>query len=341
MDTMRFLIPDQYQWDEQSLTNDYGKMIFQALEKGYGVTIGNALRRVLLSSIYGDAVVSVKIDGVLHETSSINGVAEDTMDVIINLKSLVVRSLVEEPQTLVLDVEREGVVTAADFEPNSMVKIFNPELVLATLSAGSHLRMEVAIGRGRGYIPADENKKLNQPIGVIPMDAIFSPVRRVKYNVENTRVGQRTDYEKLTLELWTNGSVTPQDALVDAAKILLKHFGVFAQLESTNTEAPVEAENTVAPSAPVEQHDKTLDRSIEELELSVRAYNCLKAANIKTIRELITYKEDELLKFRNFGKKSLNEIKEILEKMDMSLGMKIVGGKPVKPDTEDEIDGAE
>lgn len=341
MDTMRFLIPDQYQWDEQSLTNDYGKMTFQALEKGYGVTIGNALRRVLLSSIYGDAVTSVKIDGVLHETSSMTGVAEDTMDVIINLKSLVVRSLVDEPQTLVLDVEREGVVTAADFEPNSMVKIYNPELVIATLSSGTRFRMEVTIGRGRGYIPADENKKPNQPIGVIPMDSIYSPVRRVKYNVENTRVGQRTDYEKLTLEIWTNGSVSPQDALVDAAKILLKHFGVFAQIESTRTEVPVESESSAAPSAPVEQHDKTLDRSIEELELSVRAYNCLKAANIKTIRELITYKEDELLKFRNFGKKSLNEIKEILEKMDMSLGMKIVGGKPVKPDTEDEMDDAE
>jgi len=340
MENMRFLIPDQFQWDEETLTQEYGKVTFQPLERGYGVTIGNSLRRVLLTSILGDSVTSVKIDGVLHENTAIPGIKEDAMDIVINLKSLVVRSLVEEPQTLILDVDREGVVTAADFQANSMVTVINPDLEIATLSPGAKLQMELTVGRGRGYVPADENKPAHQIIGVLPIDAIYTPVRRVKYLVENTRVEQRTDYEKLTLEIWTNGSVSPQDALGEAASLLIKHFRVFVQsTDSSEIEdvAPTMDEKVPTESAIGGTQHPLLDKSIEELELSVRAYNCLKAANIKTIRELIIYSEDELLKFRNFGKKSLNEIKEILEKMDLFLGMKIINGQPVKRDSNDSI----
>jgi DNA-directed RNA polymerase subunit alpha len=336
MNNIRFLIPDKYEWDEKTLSSNFGKVIFQPLEQGFGVTVGNSLRRVLLSSIEGDAVTSVKIEGVLHETSPIPGVAEDVLDIIINLKSLVVKSQSDEPQVLYLDVEKEGVVTAADFQPSAMVEICNPELVIATMSAGGHLQLEVTIDSGRGYVSADENKAPHQSIGVIPIDSIFSPVRRVKYNVENTRVENRTDYEKLTMEIWTNGSVAPQDALMEAASILIRHFNVFTDLQSTLDTRSEEKEFAIASGTIT--GDRQLDRSIEELELSVRAFNCLKAANIKTMRELITYKEEELLKFRNFGKKSLNEIKEILEVIGLSLGMKIVNGVPVKPDENEEIE---
>ena len=332
--------PEQI-WEKETLAAEYGKVVFQPLERGFGVTVGNAIRRVLLSSIEGDAVTSVKIDGVLHETSSIKGVAEDTFDIIMNLKSMVVRSQTEEVQTLVLDSEKEGVIKAGDFEPNSMVEVCNPDLVIATLSPGAHLQMEITVGRGRGYVPAEEHKPERQIIGVIPIDAIYSPVRRVKYLVEDTRVGQRTDFEKLTMEIWTNGSVRPEEALKKAASILIKHFNVFAQQEIQAPQLePVEGEEGVVEQVAVPRGplDPRLDKNIDELELSVRAYNCLKAANLKTIRELIIFKEDELLKFRNFGKKSLNEIKEILEKMELSLGMKIIGGKPIKQDNDDEED---
>ena len=312
-----FLTPSRMTWDDKSLTKEYGKVFLEPLERGYGVTIGNAIRRVLLSSIPGDAVTTVKIDGVLHETSVIPGVAEDVLDIIMNLKSLVVRTVTDEPQTLYLDVDREGMVTAKDFQPNSAVEILNPDLPIATLSAGAHMEMEVNIGRGRGYVLAEANKKPHHPIGMIPLDSIYSPVRRVKYEVENTRVGQITDYEKLTLEIWTNGSVTPQNALVIASQILINHFHVFALPPVIVTDKELSVLKKETPPA----YDKNLDRSVEELELSVRAYNCLKSANIKTIRELIAHDEDSLLKHRNFGKKSLTEIKEILGKMGYVLAV--------------------
>ena len=311
------LIPKHLAWDEKSLTLDYGKIVLEPLERGYGVTVGNSLRRVLLSSIPGDAVTSIKIDGVLHENAVIPGVAEDVLDIIMNLKSLVVRMVTGDVQTLYLDVEREGIVTAKDFQPNSAVEVLSPDLHIATLSPGAALKMEVNVSRGRGYIPAEGNKKSHQPIGLIPVDSIYSPVRRVKYNVENTRVGQITDYEKLTMEIWTNGSVTPQDSLTTASQILVNHLEVFMGISKTEEAVePVPGQ----PSGAV-AYNEQLDRSVEELELSVRAYNCLKSANIKTIRELISQNEDDMLKFRNFGRKSLNEIKEVLNRMGLSLGM--------------------
>lgn len=328
-----FLTPSKLAWDEKTLTKDYGIVYLEPLERGYGVTIGNSLRRVLLSSIQGDAVTTVKIDGVLHETSVIPGVAEDALDIIMSLKSLVVRTVTSEPQTLYLDVEREGVVTAKDFQANSAVEIFNPELPIATLSAGAHLQMEINIGRGRGYVPAEANKKPHHPIGIIPVDSIYSPVQRVKYEVVNTRVGQITDYEKLTLEIWTNGSVTPQEALATASQLLINHFNVFlTEKDLPEDEKEEVAKGKAEASAPV--FDKNLDRSVEELELSVRAYNCLKAANIKTIRELISYDEKALLDHRNFGKKSLTEIVEILDKLGYSLA-------PTQESNVDEIEPEE
>ncbi len=325
-----FLTPSKLSWDEKTLTKEYGKVFLEPLERGYGVTIGNSLRRVLLSSIQGDAVTTVKIDGVLHETSVIQGVAEDVLDIIMNMKALVVKTVTGEPQTIYLDVEREGIVTAKDFQANSAVEIFNPDLPIATLSAGAHLQMEVNIGRGRGYVPAEANKKPHHPIGVIPVDSIYSPVQRVKYEVVNTRVGQITDYEKLTLEIWTNGSVTPQDAISTASQIIINHFNVFLKVEDKEEEKVGKgADEKTDSSTPA--FDKDLDRSVEELELSVRAYNCLKAANIKTIRELVSYNEESLLKHRNFGKKSLTEIVEILEKLGYSLA-------PIPQDISDDED---
>lgn len=333
---IEFQMPKKVTWEKQTITNIYGKFNFEPLERGYGVTLGNAFRRVLLSSIPGAAIIAVKIDGVLHELQPISGVQEDTIDVLLNLKNLFLKMTTEEPQAIYLDERGRKEVTAANIKTNQNIVIVNPELHIATLNEDGTLRMELTIEKGRGYVPAEKNKRPHQPVGTIPVDSIFSPVRRVKYEVESTRVGQITDYEKLILEVWTNGSISPQEAVITAAQILESHLKIFIGLE----EKPVVVSSIVEIKEPLQtpaEENENFGKSVDDLELSVRAFNCLKAAGIKTIRDLVQKTEPELLKFRNFGRKSLNEIKELLENMDLCLGMKMdEHGKLVRP-PEDEL----
>ncbi|HHT01317.1 MAG TPA: DNA-directed RNA polymerase subunit alpha [Firmicutes bacterium] len=291
----------------------YGKFVVEPLERGYGITLGNSLRRVLLSSLPGAAVTSVKIEGVLHELSSIPGVIEDTTEIILNLKGLALKSFTDEPQVLRLNVNRVGLVTAGDIEAGADVEILNPELPIATLDDGGHLEMEMTVEKGRGYVMAERNKKLDQPIGVIPVDSIFSPIRRVNHTVENTRVGQVTDYDKLTLEVWTNGSIRPDEAVSLGARILTEHLGLFVKLteDMNDVEIMVEKEEN--------EKDKLLEMPIEELDLSVRSYNCLKRAGINTVAELVNKTPEDMMKVRNLGKKSLQEVEEKLAVLNLSL----------------------
>ena len=279
-------------------TDRYGKFVVEPLERGYGTTIGNSLRRILLSSIPGAAVRSVKIEGVLHEFSTIPGVKEDTTEIILNLKRLSLRIHSDEDKILVIDAEGGGTVTAADIRADSDVDIVNPDLHIATLSEGARLYAELVAGRGRGYVPADRNKTGDLEIGVIPVDSIYSPIIRVNFSVENTRVGQVTDYDKLTLEVWTDGSIAPEEAVSLGAKILTEHLFLFVGLTEHGKDADimVEKEETA--------FDKTLDMPIEELDLSVRSYNCLKQAGINTVGELCSKTEEEMMKVRNLGRKS-------------------------------------
>ncbi|MCL6547990.1 MAG: DNA-directed RNA polymerase subunit alpha [Alicyclobacillus sp.] len=291
----------------------YGKFVVEPLERGYGTTLGNSLRRILLSSIPGAAVRSVKIEGVLHEFSTIPGVVEDTTQIILNLKRLALKIHSDEEKILVIDAENAGEVTAADIRADSDVDIMNPDLHIATLTEGARLYAELRAGRGRGYVPADRNKTEEQEIGVIPVDSIYSPITRVNYTVENTRVGQVTDYDKLTLEVWTDGSVTPEEAVSIGAKILTDHLALFVALtdRGKDTDVMVEKEDTSG--------DKSLDMPIEELDLSVRSYNCLKRAGINTVGELCSRTEDEMMKVRNLGRKSLEEVIEKLAALGLSL----------------------
>ncbi len=291
----------------------YGKFVVEPLERGYGTTLGNSLRRILLSSIPGAAVRTVKIEGVLHEFSTIPGVVEDTTELVLNIKRLALKIHSDEEKTLVIDAEGAGPVTAADIRADSDVDIMNPDLHLATLSDGAHLYAELIAGRGRGYVSADRNKMGEQEIGVIPIDSLYSPVTRVNFQVENTRVGQVTDYDKLTLEVWTDGSVTPEEAVSLGAKILTEHLLLFVGLneQGKDTDIMVEKEDTSS--------DKTLEMPIEELDLSVRSYNCLKRAGINTVGELCSRTEEEMMKVRNLGRKSLEEVVEKLGALGLSL----------------------
>ncbi|HWP34284.1 MAG TPA: DNA-directed RNA polymerase subunit alpha [Thermodesulfobacteriota bacterium] len=310
--------PKRLEVEQETLTPTYGKFIAEPLERGYGITLGNALRRVLLSSLQGAAITAVRIDGVLHEFSTIPGVTEDVTDIILNLKEVRLRMHGEGPKVIRIKADKEGEVRAGDIITDETVEILNPELHIATLSRNARLEMEMVVKQGRGYVPAERNKEENQPIGTIPIDAIFSPIRKVNYTVTNARVGQMTDYDKLTLEVWTNGGVRPEDAVAYAAKILKEQLSIFINFEE-------EAEPVVAPKVAEERAkiNEHLYKSVDELELSVRSANCLKNADIKYIGELVQKTEAEMLKTKNFGRKSLNEIKEILAEMGLSLGMKV------------------
>jgi DNA-directed RNA polymerase subunit alpha len=294
----------------------YGKFECEPLERGFGVTLGNALRRVLLSSLQGSAIISVKVDGVLHEFATIPGVLEDVTDVILNLKEVRFKMTSDAVKHLVIEKDGEGEVKAADIQASAHVDILNPDQHICTLAKDAKLRMELVIKQGKGYVPADKNIEENQPIGTIPIDAVFSPIRRVSYNVTQARVGQITDYDKLSMEIWSDGSLKPEDALAYAAKILKDQLSIFINFEE-ETES-TEEEIRIEPA-----FNENLFRSVDELELSVRSANCLKNADIRYIGELVQKTEQEMLKTKNFGRKSLNEIKEILAEMQLALGMKV------------------
>ena len=292
---------------EEIKEDRYGRFIVEPLERGYGTTLGNSLRRVLLSSLPGYAVISVKIEGVLHEFSTIPGVVEDTVEIIMNLKEILVKMHEDGPKVARLEVREPRKVTASDIE------ILNPEQHIATVSEGGSLVMEITFDKGRGYVPAEKNKGQENIIGVIPVDSIFTPVQKVNYVVENTRVGQITDYDKLVLELWTSGSINPVEALSLAAKILTEHLMLFVNLSDTVSEAEIMVEKEE------ESKDKILEMNIEELDLSVRSYNCLKRAGINTVQELIKKTPEDMMKVRNLGKKSLEEVEQKLEALELSL----------------------
>jgi DNA-directed RNA polymerase subunit alpha len=312
-----FQKPKRLSVDTETLTDKYGRFWAQPFERGFGTTIGNALRRVLLSSIEGAAVTAVKIEGVLHEFQSIPGVVEDATDIILNLKQIPFKLNGEGPKAIYLKVEQPGVVTSGMIEADADVEILDKDMYIATVSEGGRLEMEMRLKRGRGYISADKNFEEDLGIGFIPIDSVHSPVRKCNYTVEAARLGQITDYDKLTLEVWTNGSVKAVDAIGLAAKLLKDHMNIFINFEE-ELEAAAAGEDRKP-----EIRNENLNRSVEELELSVRSYNCLKNANIQTIGELVQKTENEMLKTKNFGRKSLNEIKEILANMGLSLGMRI------------------
>ncbi|MBN1959541.1 MAG: DNA-directed RNA polymerase subunit alpha [Deltaproteobacteria bacterium] len=312
--------------DRESFTDSYGKFFAEPLERGFGVTLGNALRRVLLSSLQGAAVSAVRIDGALHEFTTIPDVTEDVTDIVLALKEVRCKTRVNEPRILRIDLrasEREEVeVTAKDLLGDDAVEILNPDHHICTIAAGGRLAMEVMVRRGRGYVSADRNKAPNMAVGWIPIDSLFSPVHKVIFNVTNARVGQVTDYDKLTLEIWTDGSVVPDDAVALAAKILKEQLTVFINFEE-------EQEFTLPEEKPAETKlNDNLLRSVDELDLSVRAENCLQAANIKFIGDLVQKSEAEMLKTKNFGRKSLKEIKEVLADMGLSLGMRLDNWPP-------------
>ena len=296
---------------ERSEDDSYAKFVVEPLERGYGITLGNSLRRILLSSLPGSAVTSVKIEGVLHEFSTIPGVLEDVTDIILNIKSLALKGYTDEPRVIRLEFQGEGVVTAGDIISDSDIEILNEDLKIATLDRDGRLFMEMTVERGRGYVSADKNKKPDHVIGVIPIDSIFAPIYKVNYTVEDTRVGQITDYDKLTLEVWSNGSISPEEATSTAAKILSDHLRLFMGLTDklNNVEIMVEKEE--------EAKDKILEMTIEELDLSVRSYNCLKRAGINTVEELTQKSEEDMIKVRNLGRKSLEEVEQKLKELGL------------------------
>ena len=315
-----FQKPKRLEVDRESATEHYGRFSAQPFERGFATTVGNSLRRVLLSSIEGAAITAVRVEGVLHEFSPIPGAMEDTTDLILNLKKIALKMHVEHPKTLFLKTSEDGEIRAKHITPDPDVEILDPEAYIATLGKGSTLSLEMRVKQGRGYVSADKNFDEDLSIGWIPVDSVHSPVKKVNYFVENARVGQATDYEKLTLEVWSNGAVTPRDAVGLASKLMKDHLTIFINIEDEDEdeETPVE----------ISEHDREawsekLTKSVDEMELSVRSYNCLKNANIRTIGELVQKTEAEMLKTKNFGRKSLNEIKEILTTMGLSLGMKL------------------
>jgi len=316
----RFEMPKRLSKDETSATDTYAKFIAEPFETGYGYTIGNSLRRVLLSSLEGAAITSIRIDGAMHEFATVDGVVEDVTEIVLNLKKALFKCHVRDPQTLLLSVNKEGAVTAGDISLNQNVELVNPDQHICTLDKKKKFDMELEIRVGRGFFTADENKKVEQPIGLIPIDSIFSPVTRVRYVVENARVGQRTDYDKLNLEVWTDGRITPDDALTQASAILQHHLDVFVGYDKNAVEFEEVEDRQDDEKSKLK---KLLNMSVNEIELSVRAANCLNNANITTVGQLAMKTEAEMLKYRNFGKKSLNEIKDKLTALGLSLGMNI------------------
>jgi DNA-directed RNA polymerase subunit alpha len=312
-----FQRPKRLEFEPETLSGTYGQFHAQPFERGFGTTVGNALRRVLLSSIEGAAITAVKIDGVLHEFTSIPGVVEDATDLILNLKQVPLKMNVDHPETITLRVEGAGEIKAGDIETNPNVQILDPNVHIATLQEEGRLNIEMRVRPGRGYVSADRNFEVDLPVGYIPVDSVHSPVKKVNYAVEDARLGQTTDYDRLTLEVWTNGALRPQDAVALASKLIKDHLAIFINFEESHEAQEKEIDKER------EKLNENLNRSVEELELSVRSYNCLKNAEIRTIRDLVQRSEAEMLKTKNFGRKSLNEIKEILAEMGLSLGMKV------------------
>ncbi|MHB8174037.1 MAG: DNA-directed RNA polymerase subunit alpha [Nitrospirota bacterium] len=312
-----FQIPKKLEFEAESLTNTYGKFSAEPFERGFGTTIGNSLRRVLLSSLEGAAVTSIRIENVLHEFSSVPGVVEDVTDIILNIKKLRFKMHTDKPKTITIDVEGPGAVYGSHVDTDADIEILTPDLLIATLDKDTRFTIEMTVKKGRGYVPSERNKEPDMPIGVIPIDSIYTPIQRVNYWVESARVGQETDYDKLIMEVMTDGSVRPDDAVAYAAKILKDHLGIFINFEEEGEIIETEAEEVE------DKFNENLLRSVNELELSVRSANCLKNANIKNISDLVQKSEPEMLKTKNFGRKSLNEIKEILTEMGLGFGMKI------------------
>jgi DNA-directed RNA polymerase subunit alpha len=319
MNGSNFQMPEAVEIDETTHTDTYGKFLIQPLERGYGVTIGNSLRRVLISSLQGAAIVSARLDGVLHEFSTIPGVAEDMTEIVLNLKQVRFKLLNKKPDKVVLHLRGPKEFTARDIQiGNNDFEVLNPEHHIATLNRDAEVKLELQVRRGRGYVPAEENRPADAPIGLIPLDAIFSPVRNVTYTIENTRVGQRIDYEKLTLEIWTDGSITPDDALTFAARTLRDHIQLFI-----NFDVKPEKEEEEDIDEETLHIRKLLRKPVEELELSVRSANCLKEARVRTIADLVRRDEPDMLKFKNFGRKSLVELNEILKVKGLHFGMDV------------------
>lgn len=319
-----FQKPKRLSFNTDEVTRNYGQFTAQPFERGFGTTIGNALRRVLLSSIEGAAVTAVKIEGILHEFSPIPGVVEDATDIILNLKQVPFKLHSEGVRIIYLESDAPGVLTSANIKADADVEILDKNIYLATVSEGGKLHIEMRLKIGRGYVSADKNFDEDLSIGFIPIDSVHSPVKKVNYTVEPARLGQMTDYDKLTLDVWTNGCINPQDAIGYAAKLIKDHMAIFINFEEQPEQKEEKAEKTA------DVVNENLSKSVEELELSVRSYNCLKNANIKTIGELVQKTESEMLKTKNFGRKSLNEIKEILSSMSLSLGMTLdEKGQPV------------
>ena len=302
---------------EISEDNRYGKFICEPLERGYGTTFGNSLRRMLLSSLEGAAITSIRIDGVLHEFSTIPGVRDDVTNIVLNLKELCLKMVGNEPRIIRIDVEGEKEVTAADIICDADIEILNPDLHIATVNEDGKLKIEMTVERGRGYVPADKNKKPDDTIGVIPIDSIFSPVKRVNYTVQDTRVGNVTDYDRLILEVWTDGSLRPEEAVSKAAGILVMHLKLFQNMDGLPEEE--EEEEATFPEEEEDDSSKVLDMTIEDLDLSVRSFNCLKRANINTVADLAEKTEDDMMKVRNLGRKSLEEVKKKLEELGLTL----------------------
>ncbi len=317
-----FQKPKRLEVERETATEHYGRFYAQPFERGFATTVGNSLRRVLLSSIEGAAVTAVRVEGVLHEFSPIPGAMEDTTDLILNLKRVPLKMHVDHPKTLTLRTSEPGEVRAKHITPDPDVEVLDPEAYIATLGAGSTLSVEMRVKPGRGYVSADKNFDEDLSIGWIPLDSVHSPVKKVNYFVDQARVGQATDYEKLTLEVWTNGAVTPRDAVGLAAKLMKDHLQIFINIDEEEEEETESAVVEVSDEEKGALYEK-LGKSVDEMELSVRSYNCLKNANIRTIGELVQKTESEMLKTKNFGRKSLNEIKEILSGMGLSLGMKL------------------
>ncbi|NNG01039.1 MAG: DNA-directed RNA polymerase subunit alpha [Desulfobacteraceae bacterium] len=329
MNWREMIKPEKVQVDS---TPNYGKFVCEPLERGFGITIGNTLRRIILSSLHGAAITSVKFDSVMHEFSVIPGVAEDVSEIILNLKEVRLKMSNPEPKDIRFDAKDEGEVTAGDIiSDDGRVEVLNPELHIAQLSSGATLKMSMTVRAGKGYSLSEANKDEEAPIGTIPIDAVFSPIKRVNYVVGNARVGQKTDYDKLTLEVWTDGSVLPEDAVAYASKILKEQMTIFINFDEDSEPVPErKSEDSRKP-----QFNENLYRSVEELELSVRSANCLKNAEINKIYQLVQKTEAEMLKTKNFGRKSLNEIKEVLSEMGLSLGMKIEGFSAPEEDIEE------
>lgn len=314
----RFEMPKRLTKEETTATETYAKFTAEPFETGYGHTIGNSLRRVLLSSLEGAAITSVKIDGAMHEFTTVDGVVEDVTDIVLNLKKVLFKAHAREPQTLLLSVNKEGAVTAGDIKLVQNLECVNPKQLICTLDKKKKFEMEVEVKVGRGFCPGEENKRPDQPLGMIAIDSLFSPVTRVRYAVESARVGQRTDYDRLIIEIWTDGRLTPDDALVQSSAILQHHLDVFVGYDKNAVEFEEVAEKQDDERAKLR---KQLNMSVNEIELSVRAANCLNNANITSVGQLAMKSESEMLKYRNFGKKSLNEIKEKLTGLGLSLGM--------------------